>query len=386
MDRRSMPMKAKKQPMKIDQLVLGVLDISQSMSDSSVAEKYRDFTVSWCRYDYRGELIEDTSVNAILDRAVVLGYRWCLVLPYGHVIAERWRPEDWRGLDFASALKDRIDRDDFLVAGSISADEDNWFGFENQCMLVNLEMYQQLGSPSFDMACEQPIELPKAVQRREAGHIAALVPSAECESRQPAMTGWHFIAASLRGGVPVVGFDEPLSEGILDLSATCPARSQALAPYFRDGIVSYDPEQTHSELGRDQVAFLNMVRPQTTGARNGVFLWNIESYADIETPRDDFRPPIGSLYSVAAGFKPNRILHTHGWDRSTRVVFFDYSPRALEIRRYLVEHWDGEDFPKFVDELFDVSSRTPRRSTSCGMDGRPMTSIHPTSSGCGNVN
>ncbi len=352
MDRRATPMKAKKHPMKTDQMVLGVLDISETMSDSLVADKYRDLTISWSRYDYRGELIEDTSVNAILDRAGMLGYRWCLILPYGHVIAERWRPEHWRGPDFASALRDRMDRDDFLVAGSIRADDDAWFGFQNQCVLVNLDMYQQLGAPSFDSVCERPIELPKAEQRIEAGRIAALVPSGESESRQPTMTGWHFIATSLRGGVPVVGFDEPLSEGILDLSATCPARAQAMANYFHAGIVNYDPEETHADLGQDQVAFLNMVRPQTTGARNGVFLWNIEAYADIETPREDFLSPIGSLYSVAAGFKPNRILQTHGWDQSTRVVFFDYSPRALEIRRYLVENWDGEDFPKFVERLF----------------------------------
>ena len=249
MDRRATPMKAKKHPMKTDQMVLGVLDISETMSDSLVADKYRDLTISWSRYDYRGELIEDTSVNAILDRAGMLGYRWCLILPYGHVIAERWRPEHWRGPDFASALRDRMDHDDFLVAGSIRADDDAWFGFENQCVLVNLDMYQQLGAPSFDSVCEQPIELPKAEQRIEAGRIAALVPSGESESRQPTMTGWHFIATSLRGGVPVVGFDEPLSEGILDLSATCPARAQAIANYFHAGIVNYDPEATHCGPG-----------------------------------------------------------------------------------------------------------------------------------------
>jgi hypothetical protein len=277
-----------------------------------------------------------------------------LILPYGHIIAERWRPEHWRELDFASALRDRLEHDDFLVAGHITGDHDSWFGFENECLLVNLEMYRKLGSPAFDVDCQQPMELPATEQRIENDRIAALLPTSDRELRQPAGTGWHFIAESLRAGVPVVGFDEPLSDGILDLSAKSQTRSRAFAPYLNSGIANYQPEEPNCELGPDQVTFLNMVRPQTISARNGVFLWNIESYADIETPRDDFQPPVSSLYSVAAGFKPNRILQTHRWDRSTRVVLFDYSPRALEIRRYLVENWDGEDFPKFVRHLFDV--------------------------------
>ncbi len=338
--------------MKIERMVLGVLDISTEMSDPVVAQKYRDFTISWSRYDYRGEIIEAAAVNEILDRASDLGYHWCLILPYGHIIAERWRPEHWQGQDFFSALSDRVDQDDFLVAGEIIVDENSWYGFEHRCLLVNLQMYQRLSTPEFDLACPQPTAVPKLERRMEQQRISSLLPTGESEQQQPALTGWHFIAASLRSGVPVLGFEDALRGGILDLSAKCPARTRALANHLGDGVVSYDPEAANDDLGEDQVAFLNMVQAQTTGARNGVFLWNIEAYADIETPRDDFEPPVSSLYCVAAGFKPNRILHTHGWDKSTRMVYFDYSPRALEIKKYMVDQWDGEDFPDFVVDLF----------------------------------
>jgi hypothetical protein len=33
-------------------------------------------------------------------------------------------------------------------------------------------------------------------------------------------------------------------------------------------------------------------------------------------------------------------------------VFFDYSPNALAVRRRMVEAWDGDDFPRFVQYLF----------------------------------
>ncbi len=255
---------------------------------------------------------------------------------------------------FSPRLKDRVDQDDFLVAGAIIGDANTWFGFENRCLLVNLEMYQRLSAPSFDVACQQPIEVPKVERQMKQERLPHC-----CRPRKPKCSSRRLPAGILlppasAAGVPVVGFDEQLLGGILDLSATCPARTRAFAKYLNHGIENYHPEDAHPDLGNDQVAFLNMVQPQTTGARNGVFLWNIEAYADIETPRDDFKPPLTSLYSVAAGFKPNRILHTHGWDTSTRVVYFDYSPNALEIKKYMVDHWDGEDFPEFVDRLFDV--------------------------------
>ncbi len=306
------------------------------------------------RYDYRDEIIEAKTVDEILDHATLLGYRWCLILPYGHVIAERWTPEHWRSQDFFSELKQLADQGDFLVAGVIIGYEDQWFGFQHPFLLVNLELRQRLATPRFDAVCNHPIEVPRVVRQVNQSRITGLLPTTENEVQQPALAGWQLIAASLRKGIPVVGFDESLLGGILDLSATCPARTQEFANYLNQGVTKFRRLEAHENLGEDQVTFLNMIQPQTTSARNGVFLWNIEGYADIETPPDDFKSPVTSLYSVAAGFKPNRILQTHGWDMSTRVVYFDYSPNALDIKKYMVEHWDGDDFPGFVEHLFGV--------------------------------
>ena len=73
-------------------------------------------------------------------------------------------------------------------------------------------------------------------------------------------------------------------------------------------------------------------------AGRGVFVLNYESYDDIAEPPPGFTPPVSTLYCVAAGLKPNRILATHGVDADSRVVFFDYSQQALDFRRGL----DGE--------------------------------------------
>lgn len=338
--------------MKIERLVLGVLDISDALDDQIVAAKFRDFTISWSRYDYRREIIEAPTVDEILHVATERGYEWSLILPYGHVLAERWAPEHWRTQGFFSVLARLVEEDDFLVAGTIVAEPGSWYGFKNQCLLVNLDMYLKLSAPSFDVACEQPIQLPGVAPLIEQGRIAALLPSGQTEMHRPTLDGWQFVAASLQNGLRVVGFDKHLHEGILKLAPECPTQTRAFAKYLNHGIRDFHPENTQGELGQDQTSFLKVIQAQTANARRGVFLWNIESYADIEVPKEDFPRPISSLYSVAAGFKPNRILHTHGWDDATRVVFFDYSPVALTIREYMIDEWDGQDFPDFVAQLF----------------------------------
>ena len=87
----------------------------------------------------------------------------------------------------------------------------------------------------------------------------------------------------------------------------------------------------------DQAHFLAGIHQLTGNLRNAIFVWNLESYDDIETPSKAFRPPLSTLYTVSAGFKPNRILQTHGFDANTRMVVFDYSPQGLKFRRLLQE-------------------------------------------------
>lgn len=344
----------------LDRCAIGILDHSQRMGSPSVVEKYRDFTISWCRYDYRDELIEAAEVNDILDRAVTLGHRWCLILPYGHVPAERWLPEElatamqqpWQLAKGVLACEP-VAGDEFLVAGSIVANPDHWYGFENEFLLVNLDAYQRLSRPRFDLISEGPIELPGAIVQTQDNRIAALQPAERPDRRQPNRLGWNFISTSLRHGLPVFGFAASWQDKFLDLNATCPRRCEAMAGYLGTNLIDREWNAAEHGLGQGQTTFLDMVGPQVTGARNGVFLWNIESYEDIEQPADDFSSPVSSMYCVAAGFKPNRILQTHQFDQDTRVVYFDYSPQAITIKRYLLEHWDGSDFPRFTFHLFD---------------------------------
>lgn len=116
-----------------------------------------------------------------------------------------------------------------------------------------------------------------------------------------------------------------------------------------------------SDLGADLSAaapFEAFLDEMCDKAGRGVFVLNYESYDDVAEPPPGFAGPVSTLYCVAAGLKPNRILATHGMGADSRVVFFDYSADALDFRRKLNSEWDGRDYPRYLRALFERGGST----------------------------
>ena len=297
-------------------LVFGVVD-APTGTPPQLAEKLHDLTVSWCRYGYRGPILSGATVDAVLGQAVARGFRHCFVQFAGHVIRERWAPGG-PAQDLPDLLAQLVDNEDYLVAGYLTGDDSQGYGLSSRCLLVDVSRHAALGSPSFGDG------------------------------------GWNLVASSLRAGLPVRSLSEGLATRTLDIGAAPSDRAAALMPFLGTGIELLRNANGHAHLAQalspDQREFLAVIERQTGNAQRGVFLWNIEPYADV-VANVTGRPRAGTLYAVAAGFKPNAILHAHGFDDGTEMVFFDYSERALANRRYMVEHWNGEDFPGFVRHL-----------------------------------
>lgn len=331
-------------------LVYGLLNRPGTIPDPRVASACRDWTITWSRYDYHGPIIEDATVDGVLARARREGFRSCFILAPGQIVRERWAPDRDRHATFLQALGDVLPAGDAMAAGCIETSPGAWYGLRGGGLLVDLERHEAWGAPPFGEPETAPRSLPSTAEERRDGAIASLRPLDGVHRAVPRLPGWRFVEASLRHGVPVSALPEPLAGHLLDLDAASPAGGAALQRVIEGGFDAFDG--CRHGLTPDQAAFLDTVRTQSDNARRGVFLLNIEAYADVETPPAGWRGPVSSLYSVAAGFKPNRILQTHGMDAHTRVVFFDYSSKALDVRRTLVEEWDGEDFPGFVRELF----------------------------------
>jgi hypothetical protein len=327
-------------------LVLGLLEASTPRHD--LESRYRDLSIAWSRYGYRDAIIEAGSVEAILGEAADRGHRYCLIVAPGILIRESWQGEGSEGQDVLSSLAGWIEKHDFFVVGRILAAEEGWFGLDERWLLVDLERYRSSGRPRFGEASAEPRELPVADPVRADGEIRSLSPSDRTAATRPALRGWGLVEATLRSGLPVLALERRLADQFLDV-----ASASGFERYLGDDIARYPDERDRAPLDADQRQILDVVALHAKNARRGVFLWNIESYADVETPPAQFRGPVSRLYSVAAGFKPNRILETHGFDANTSVVFFDYSQMALDVRRFTLEAWDGLDHPRWVAGLFE---------------------------------
>ncbi len=335
-------------------LVFGLLDTSGAIRDRSLASKSRELTITWSRYDYHGTIIERPTIDAIIAQAGGQGFRYCFILSYGQILRERWVLDQCGHGNFIAALEDWLAEHEVLVAGRILRAGDGWYGLDHRCLLVDTQLHAQCRRPPFGRPEEHLRDLPGASEATRNGQIARLSPTGRAIRCAPGLRGWGFIQASLDHGIAVLALPEWIEKRVVDLEPKSTSAALALTELLGDGIDSYGGrgrEQIEG-LTDDQAEFLAAVSLQTANARRGVFLLNIEAYTDVETPPPDFPRPVSSLYAVASGFKPNRILQTHGMGEDTRVVFFDYSRNALAVRKTIVEQWDGEDFPHFIRYLF----------------------------------
>jgi hypothetical protein len=271
-----------------DSLILALLDTSAQIADPSLAAKLRDLTISWSRFKYSGTILEGKDLGELLARAASGGARYCLVQSWGHVLQEVWTPGGTDFGDFIGALLSWAGGNDFVAAGG------------PDCLLVDLDRF-----------------------RRQRLDLASTVP-----------------------------LPEPLAAATARLTADSPEAAARLRAWLGPGIADLDRIEAARLWGEPTARFLADVQRLTANLPHGVFVWNIESYDDAREPAEDFVAPLSTLYSVAAGFKPNWLLEVHGFDERTRVVFFDYSEAGLEFRRLLLEEWDGADYPAFLRRLF----------------------------------
>ena len=130
--------------------------------------------------------------------------------------------------------------------------------------------------------------------------------------------------ASLRRGLPVYDLGPDVEQNRINLSPSGRPETRRSVQYLGRGIAEL--ADGDAGLADTRGRFLRSVHRQVSNAQCGVFLWNLEPYDDVTTLPESFQPPLGSLYAVASGLKPNMILHTLGMDDHTRV-------RVLRLQR-----------------------------------------------------
>lgn len=311
----------------------------------------RDLTLSWLRFGYQGKVIESTSINTILDQAMEQGQRACFIQAPGNIISEDWMLPHWQQADFHESVQQHLRRDDFLICADFT-EKEGYFSLDTNCFLVNLLHYRALGCPSFGFSHglstseKHPLKLikPQVMLVGNGGKsLKQLTASNNTVSIVPSGAGWGFIDASLRQGLTISQLPHNIANKRLLLQKNPQKISEEESISSQ---VVKNPKSTHKR-------FLNGIDTQINCGRKGVFLWNIESYDDLPEHNPNSIEKISNLYCVAAGFKPCMLLIRHGFNSDTCVTFFDYSQQALNIRKTLLEEWDGTNYPDFCQSLME---------------------------------
>jgi hypothetical protein len=311
--------------------VVGIYDDRETIKNKNLGDKYKDLTEFFIRHMKYGigrEYLSDTSINAVLNKALEKKYDYCVIMSVGHFI---------NNPIFFDYIESWMNKIDFFVTGHIIDRETNnsqkdsmghYWGLHKQCMIVNLKYYEEFGKPHWGdkFKSEETIELVKAKRSKNDIHDdytpLFLLPTKETKVCTPYVDGWNFINKSLENGLSVFNFH----------------------PKIRTTKGYSYPNKNIDEL-KDQLLWINSILSHAT---NCVFLWNTETYKDI---KDNEGPKIKKLYSVAAAFKPNFFLNKFGFYEDTEIVYYDYSKQALAFKKLLLDLWDGRDYPKFINKM-----------------------------------
>ena len=306
--------------------VVGIYNDSSFSTHMTKPEKLKELTEFFTRFKYFGPIVTANSVNEVLDKALEHEVKYCIVQATGHIIQEA---------AFFRHIEKWIEKQNFFVTGHIMdknkpnknnpKGEEGYYGLHKQCMLVNLDYYKKFDKPGFGdkSSCKEEIVI-KAKRHSKDIHDdytpLSLMPTQESTICTPLVDGWNFINVSLENDLTVYNFH----------------------PKIRESKQYIYPSQSAEELALQ----LNWIQNIVEYAPTCVFLWNTENYIDLKYVK--LKQPISKLYSVAASFKPNMILHHFGFEDDAEVVFYDYSKPALAFKKLLITHWDGEDYPSFI--------------------------------------
>lgn len=81
---------------------------------------------------------------------------------------------------------------------------------------------------------------------------------------------------------------------------------------------------------------------------------NLAYVVHNETPKPvELKKPVQWAMTVSSGFYINYILEDAGFDSKTIVNHVDISKSSLAVRRYTIENWDGKDYLKWLDHLYE---------------------------------
>lgn len=223
---------------------------------------------------------------------------------------------------------------DFFILGHILDMGDGYYGLHYQCYVINLDLYVQIGCPApGDTEMLSP-HIQTAPLRSDKNIHDDYTPlwikqGSSKESYKHKFHGWRIIQESLKANFEIHTFDQKLRDSKHYL--------------YRD-------VDTSSWIyKRYNYCLVNHVYENSTG--------------NLNFPRP-YKCKISHLIHPAAGMTWYYKLQLHGYDKDTKVTFFDYNETALEAMyertknmglNFDFVHLDIVAEPEEINKLIDTS-------------------------------
>ena len=242
-----------------------------------------------------------------------------------------------------------------FIYGHIPDRDDGYYELHEQCYIINLETYKELGCPVVGkFAYYSPhtqIEPRRSEENIHDDYTPIWVSSGDTPRQyKHKWHGWNILSVAFANNKPIRPF---------------PERFRNNKRYYYP---NYEPAfmQASAYLyGKQQVASQTLFYP-----------YNTEIVAELSC-----KGPIQQLIIQASGLQFVDYLATHGYNENTVVRFVDYNLFALECMHAITQHWDGEHYIDFVNGHinsrygFVKASQRPNWITLTGMEQKVSPSL-----------
>lgn len=288
-----------------------------------------------CQSTWTAELMKNLSdfvLSNILDKGfnVIEGLDEDAMLreaakDYTHAVVLSTGTEFINGDEFFHEVEKEVySGKDFFLIGHIPDRDDGYYELHDQCYIINLKTYQELGCPvvgEFTYYSEHTqIEPRRSEENIHDDYTPIWVTGGDIsKTYKHKWHGWNILSVAFANKKHV--------KVIMDRF-----RNNKVY-YYPNYELAFIPKSTYL-YGKNQVAAQSMFYPHNTE----------------EIVKIDFKGPISQLVTQSSGLNWIDYLITYGYNKDTVVRFVDYNLFALECMKHIIDNWDGTNYSVFIQD------------------------------------
>jgi len=282
--------------------------------------------------------IFSSNVDDIITQAAELKVDYVYIVALGHRVSIN---------DHLTAAVACLENSNHAALAHILQDDPDhdsqFYSLHHQCMLIDLNKWQQAGSPPWGTNTRVVDYTLPAISRSQENFHDKYTPYWIAPSSEPTKQysgvlreGWQLIKGLIESGQSIGNFPQEIRNLKMHLYP------EFGGPFERIIVDGIDEIPTNFNQ-RQYLQFTNFKAAQQT-----VFVYNTDPMRNESKLIYNKSTRLDNIYAVAAGFKPLQLLDACQYHSGTRVVYFDYSQSALNFKKWLWENWDGKDYNEAI--------------------------------------